>query len=82
MLEMVKMRIVPAVALLAGINPWPFGRFCAERVSLRGVLMREEEIAGNGAGTAQHWGPTSAEVNGCSDLFICTSVTLTLIREM
>lgn len=82
MLEMLKMSIMPAVALLAEVNPWPFARFCAEQVSLRGVRMREEKIAGNGAGTAQHWVLTCAEVNGCSDVFILTSETLTLIREM
>lgn len=67
MLEMLKMSITPAVALLAEMNPWAFARLCAEQVSLRGVLMREEKIAGNGAGngTAQHWVLTCAEVNGC-----------------
>lgn len=42
MLEMLKMSIMPAVALLAEVNPWPFARFCAEQVNLRGVRLREE----------------------------------------
>lgn len=44
------MGIMQAVALLAEINLRPFGRFCAEQISLRGELMRDEEIGGNRIG--------------------------------
>ena len=49
-MEILKIGITLAVTLLVEVSLRPFGRFCSEQVSLRGVLVRGEEIGGTGLG--------------------------------